>query len=108
MLAEAGIAAMVIKGGARVAVRPAEQIARVFYDLDIAVRHDKFSEATAALLSAGWEPITGESRLRLAANSLNIRSLNLLRGHFGDVDLHRFILTGLNKETVFGTSAERE
>ena len=64
MLAGAGIKAMLIKGAARIAVRPDDQLARVFYDIDILVPSDSFAAGVQKLFDAGWTASTGESRLR--------------------------------------------
>jgi hypothetical protein len=85
----AGIAAMLIKGGARIALRPDEQIARVSYDIDVVVRPTHFAQASDILFDEGWSSSTGESRMCIAARARDLRAMNFFKGHFGDVDLHQ-------------------
>jgi hypothetical protein len=86
----AGIVPMLIKGGARIALRSDEQLARVSYDLDVVVKPGDFAEAVELLFEEGWSYVRGESRLRIAPRIRNIRSLNFFKGQFGDVDLHQW------------------
>ncbi len=90
----AGIVLMLIKGGARIALHPDEQLARVSHDFDIVVKQSDFAEAVELLFEEGWSSSTGESRLRIAAQTIYIRCLNFFKGQFGDVDLHQWAFKG--------------
>lgn len=89
-LVQAGVPVMLLKGGARIAARPEDQIARVAHDLDILVPPSHFRVAMEALFHAGWTASSGESRLCLLAREKTIRAMNFFHGRFGDIDLHQW------------------
>lgn len=88
-LASAGIDMLLIKGVARSAIRGPAARGRIVNDVDIVVRPEAMGDAFDALTRDGWEPAGSGTvsyhRLRLAETI----GLNLLRGQFGNLDLHR-------------------
>lgn len=84
----AGVPVLVIKGAARMADGGESGRGRVAHDIDIVVKPEHMAEAFAILIDAGWIPASGESALSLAAGIDSVRSINLFRGPFGDIDLH--------------------
>ena len=88
-LASAGIDMLLIKGVARSAIRGPAARGRIVNDVDIVVRPEAMGDAFDALIGDGWEPAGSGTvsyhRLRLAETI----GLNLLRGQFGNLDLHR-------------------
>lgn len=84
----AGVPVLVIKGAARMADGGESGRGRVAHDIDIVVKPDDMARAFAILIDAGWLPASGETALSLAAGIESVRSINLFRGPFGDIDLH--------------------
>lgn len=89
-LADAGIAMLLLKGGARIAAHAGDQRARVAHDLDILVPPDDFARALDVLFDAGWNASSGESRLCLKAQAGSLRAMNFFGQRFGDIDLHQW------------------
>ncbi len=88
MLEAVGIPVLFIKGAGMAALPYVSSRHRVSHDLDIVVHSSDFSNAFDLLNKEGWLPSSGQSRLSLQNHLPSLRSINLFRGHFGDIDLH--------------------
>lgn len=81
-LQQADIPVMVFKGAARATVDPSGLRGRVANDVDLLVRPRHFVEAAARLQTQGWQADHFPGR--------RVTGINLERGRFGRVDLHRY------------------
>jgi Uncharacterised nucleotidyltransferase len=88
-LSAASIGTLVIKGGGYAARGGAAARWRVVNDLDIAVSPDLIEAAYDILISDGWVPSGSGSALYQRENLRNAVGTNLVRGKFGNIDLHR-------------------
>lgn len=87
-LSAAGLPFMLMKGASRVALERQAQLGRVAHDIDILVRPEHMHSATGLLSDMSWVAASGASASRLAAQAPHLRAINMLKGEFGDVDLH--------------------
>ncbi len=87
-IAAAGVGVLAIKGAARMAEGGATARGRIAHDIDIVVRPRDMPAAYGELVRCGWRPSTGQSTLSLAARIDRVRAINMMRGDFGDIDLH--------------------
>lgn len=88
ILDQAGVPNLLIKGAAQYAGGLAGKIRRILADIDILVRPEQAAHAIEALISAGWSGANGESAAYLRAVGDIRISTNLLKGRYGEVDLH--------------------
>ena len=79
---------MLIKGAARLAEDAANFRGRAAYDIDIVVRPEESVRTLDILAADGWAANKGVSTQYLREHLLSIRSINMLKGEFGDIDLH--------------------
>ncbi|MDG4898284.1 nucleotidyltransferase family protein [Mesorhizobium sp. WSM4976] len=86
-LAEANVPMMLIKGAAR-AADPVGRGGRSFHDLDIVVPRNRLGDALQVFIELGWEPSSGSSAMRMLTLARWLRSVNLHKGRYGDIDLH--------------------
>ena len=89
ILDHAGIRYLLIKGAAQYAGGLAGKIRRILADIDILVPPEQAARAIDELVSAGWSGANGESAGYLRAVGDIRFSINLLKGRYGEVDLHR-------------------
>lgn len=89
-LGDAGIACMVLKGGARIAARPADVAERFLRDLDLLVPPADAARAVSVALDAGWRPLTGSLPGRRRAAAFDRQLAGDPPGSKGgpEVDLH--------------------
>ena len=84
-----GIEMMAFKGAARLVQDPRAIKTRVLNDFDLLVRPNQFERAFDLLTEAGWRATLTGSTLYHRAILRQLHGLNLIRGRFGDLDLHR-------------------
>ena len=89
-MVDAGLKVILLKGAARVALDISEQKSRTSYDLDLLLKPGDFEQAFEILARHDWASSRGESVLGLRARLSSVRARNFKKGHFGDIDLHRF------------------
>jgi hypothetical protein len=89
LLARAGIACMLIKGAAYYAEGLGAATRRVLSDIDILVRPEHATGAIEALVADGWNGTFGESAAYLRTVAELRISSNLLKGRYGEIDVHR-------------------
>lgn len=88
-LTNIGCPVILLKGAARIAIEPDAQRARISHDIDILVPPERMADAVSALVRGGWQAATGATPQLLAKQMPTLRSLNFLRGDYGDIDLHQ-------------------
>ena len=88
-LKRAAIPFLLFKGGAQYAEGIATTTRRVLGDLDILVPSGVVTEALATLLADGWAGAGGDSGAYLTAVARIRIGINLVKGRYGEVDLHR-------------------
>jgi hypothetical protein len=89
LIGRAGIPCLLIKGAAQYAEGHGAATRRVLGDIDVLVRAEHVVEAINVLMDAGWSGTFGESAGYLRTlGDLRI-STNLLKGDYGEVDIHR-------------------
>ncbi|AZO37927.1 MAG: hypothetical protein EOS81_27150 [Mesorhizobium sp.] len=86
-LAVADVPMMLIKGAAR-AADPVGRGGRSFHDLDIVVPRNRLGDALGVFVELGWEPSSGSSAMRMLTQAARLRSVNLHKDRYGDIDLH--------------------
>lgn len=86
-LATADVPMMLVKGAAR-AADPVGRGGRSFHDLDIVVPRNRLGDALGVFIELGWEPSSGSSAMRMLTLAGRLRSVNLHKGRYGDIDLH--------------------
>lgn len=86
-LASADVPMMLIKGAAR-AADPVGRSGRSFHDLDLVVPRKRLGDALGVFVELGWEPSSGASAMRMLTLAERLRSVNLHKGRYGDIDLH--------------------
>jgi hypothetical protein len=87
-LSAAGIDMLLVKGAARLAESEAAMRARAAHDIDIVIRPEQCADALRILTSEGWAANKGFSAHYLRERLAFIRSINMLKGNSGDIDLH--------------------
>jgi hypothetical protein len=88
-LASAGIDMLVIKGASRAAAGDVGARARMVNDVDIVVRPEAMQRAFDLLTGDGWMPAGSGSVLFHRSRLPDVVGINLVRGRFGNLDLHR-------------------
>lgn len=88
-LSAAAVDMLVIKGGAFAARGGAAARWRVVNDLDIVVSPDLIEASFDLLVADGWVPSGSGTALYQRENLGNTAGINLVRGKFGNLDLHR-------------------
>jgi Uncharacterised nucleotidyltransferase len=88
-LAAAGIEMLMIKGGGRLAADPRSARARMISDIDIVVPPDDLRRAFDILLNDGWLPYDSGTPMYVRARLPAAIGVNMLKGRFGNIDLHR-------------------
>ena len=86
-LAAANVPIVLIKGAAR-AADPVGRSGRSFHDLDLVVPRNRLGDALQVFIELGWEPSSGSSAMRMLTQAGRLRSVNLHKGRYGDIDLH--------------------
>jgi len=88
-LNDAGVAMLIIKGGARAAVGGTGARGRTVNDIDIVVQPEAVEQSFDVLTKIGWLP-TGSGTLLFHRSRLDqATGINLVRGRFGNLDLRR-------------------
>jgi hypothetical protein len=87
-LEAAGIPVLFIKGAGMAALPYVSSRQRISHDLDIVVRPADFAPAFEMLCNDDWLPSTGQSFLCLRNQMASLRSINMFKDRFGDIDLH--------------------
>src|SRR5262249_39104679 len=89
LIGRAGIPCLLIKGAAQYAEGYGATTRRVLGDIDVLIPPEHFTDAINVLTAAGWCGTFGESAGYLRAlGDLRISS-NLLKGRYGEIDVHR-------------------
>lgn len=88
-IAVADIPMLLIKGASRLASDEAESQRRTSWDIDLVVHAEDMVAAFDILVGDRWQPSPGASPQCIRQFLPTMRSLNLFRGNFGDIDLHR-------------------
>src|SRR5262249_5402151 len=89
LLARAGIPCMLIKGAAHYAEGLGAATRRALSDIDVLVRPEHAIGAIEALVAGGWSGTFGESAAYLRTVAELRISSNLLKGRYGEIDVHR-------------------
>jgi hypothetical protein len=87
-LAAAGIEMLMIKGGGRLAADPRSARARMVSDIDIAVPPGDLRRAFDILIDDGWLPYDSGTPMYIRARLPAAIGVNMLKGRFGNIDLH--------------------
>ncbi len=87
-LAAQGVALLVIKGAGRAASRDPVARGRIVNDIDIVVHPGDFERAFDILVEDGWTPTGSGSVLYHRSRLRDLTGLNLVRGEFGNLDIH--------------------
>lgn len=88
-LQAAGVEMLVIKGAMRAATGDAGARGRMLNDVDVVVRPDDLARAYEILTDDGWRPAGSGSVVYHASRLSDAVGINLVRGRFGNLDLHR-------------------
>ncbi|MEP9389177.1 nucleotidyltransferase family protein [Mesorhizobium sp. KR9-304] len=89
VLAAASIDMLVIKGAGRLAAGGPTARGRVVNDVDVVVRPDDLKRAFDLLTADGWLPAESGTAVYHAGHLAGAVGINLVRGRFGNLDLHR-------------------
>ncbi|MFK7845255.1 MAG: nucleotidyltransferase family protein [Rhodothermales bacterium] len=100
ILAAANIDWMLIKGSSITLLPYSSRKERISHDMDVVVAPGQFSHALKALLVNGWISSSGKSNQRIICEAENLRSVNLFKSQFGDIDLHRIPFHELQGKNV--------
>lgn len=95
-LVAGGVELMLLKGAARIALRPDAQRQRAHQDVDILVRNDQMQAAAKILTEQGWQTARGDTALAAVARAPATRAINFQKLPWGDIDLHRSAYHGGN------------
>jgi Uncharacterised nucleotidyltransferase len=87
-LEAAGIPVLFIKGAGMGALPYVSSRQRISHDLDIVVKRPDVAKAFELLMDDQWLPSTGQTRLCLQQQLPSLRSINMFRDRYGDIDLH--------------------
>jgi hypothetical protein len=85
----ASVDMLVIKGATRSASGDASARGRMLNDVDIVVRPDDMKKAFEILTDDGWRPAGSGSVIYQSSRLKHAVGINLVRGRFGNLDLHR-------------------
>lgn len=88
-LSTAGVPIMAIKGAGRTASGDPAARGRVVNDIDLVVRGADIGRAYDLLVEDGWTPAGSGSPLFQRTRLGMVVGTNLVRGRFGNIDLHR-------------------
>ena len=88
-IAAADIPILLIKGASRLASDESESRRRTSWDIDLVVPPEDMVSAFDILVGDQWQPSPGASPQSIRQSLPTMRSINLFRGNFGDIDLHR-------------------
>lgn len=88
VLASASIDMLVIKGAARIASSDPAARGRMLNDVDIVVRSGDMTPAFDLLTREGWQPAGSGTALYHRTFLEKAVGINLVRGRFGNLDLH--------------------
>jgi hypothetical protein len=88
-LASAGIDMLLMKGAARSALGGPAARGRIVNDVDVVVRPEAIAAAFEVLVRDGWEPAGSGTVSYHRARLAEAVGINLVRGQFGNLDLHR-------------------
>ena len=88
-IAEAGHEMLLIKGAACLASGAAASKQRVAYDIDLVVRPEFMAPVFDILVDEDWTPSPGTTCQYIREHLASTRSINLFKGNWGDIDLHR-------------------
>lgn len=88
-LEAASIDMLVIKGAGRFATGDLASRGRMLNDVDIVVRPADMTRAFDLLIDAGWQPAGSGTVLFQRSRVNQAVGINLVRGRFGNLDLHR-------------------
>jgi len=88
-LGAASVAILVVKGAARAAMGGAAARGRIVNDIDVVVRPPDMERAFDILIEDGWIPSASGSPLYHRSRLAGLTGVNLVRGEFGNIDLHR-------------------
>jgi len=88
-LATQSIAMLAIKGASRVAGGDPAARARMVNDVDIVVRPGDLARAFDLLTQEGWQPAGSGTVVFHRSRLAKAVGINLVRGRFGNLDLHR-------------------
>lgn len=95
-LIDGGVEIMLLKGAARIALRPDAQRQRAHQDVDIIVRDAQIADAARILTNQGWQTGRGDTALAAIARAPATRAINFKKLPWGDIDLHRTAYHGGN------------
>lgn len=88
-LKAASIDMLVIKGASRFAAGDPASRGRMLNDVDIVVRPEDMTRAFDLLVGGGWQPAGSGTALFQRSHVSDAVGINLVRGRFGNLDLHR-------------------
>lgn len=100
LLDEAGIPLMLIKGAGWAAWSLSILQGRLINDIDVCVPPDRIEEAFDIAIANGWQPSGAGSALFHRARLDRATGINLIKGRFGNIDLHRTMFHGLYQSSV--------
>lgn len=89
VLADHAIEMLTIKGAGRAAIADAAARGRMINDVDIVVRDRDIMHAFDLLVHEGWCPAGSGTALFHRSRLVHAVGTNLVRGRFGNLDLHR-------------------
>lgn len=89
LLRRVGVQHLLIKGAAQYAEGLASKTRRILADIDILVPPEQAALAIDLLVTEGWSGANGESAAYLRSVADIRISINLLKGRYGEVDIHR-------------------
>ena len=84
-----GVEMLVMKGAMRTAIGDTGARGRMLNDVDVVVRPDDLARAYEILTDDGWRPAGSGSVVYHASRLAEAVGINLVRGRFGNLDLHR-------------------
>ncbi len=96
----AGIPLMLIKGAGWATWSLPVLQGRLINDIDVCVPPDRMEEAFDLAVANGWEPSGAGSALFHRARLDRATGINLVKGRFGNIDLHRTMFHGLYQRSV--------
>ena len=85
----AGVEMLLVKGAARAVAADAAARGRTLNDVDVVVGAEQMERAFDILTADGWEPAGSGTTLYQRTQLPATMCLNLVRGRFGNFDLHR-------------------
>lgn len=88
-LNDASLEMLIMKGAGRAASGDAVARGRIVNDIDIVVRPEDLERAFDVLVEDKWTPAASGSPLYHRSRLKAITGINLVRGEFGNIDLHR-------------------